>query len=260
MLGVERLGRAVRVGGREDLVVEDVAPVAHLAAGVLAAHDDDLLERLEVAHHLVDALLHRRGLALAGGAVDRDQQLGLGELHALAHRLCGEAAEDDVVRGADARAGEHRDDHLGDHRQVDPDDVALAHAQVLEGVGKPHHLPEQRGVGDIALLPVLAAPVKRDALAPAGEDVAVQAVVGRVERAAREPLVERRIVVIEDSGPLLKPIELLGLSGPPGLRVARRLLVDLRIFEQGVFGKRGRWLKRLDLEQLGELLIERLAA
>ena len=65
-------------------------------------------------------------LALAGGAVDRDQHLRLGELHPLAHRLRGEAAEDDVVRRADPRAGEHRDDDLGDHRQVDPDDVALA--------------------------------------------------------------------------------------------------------------------------------------
>ena len=35
-----------------------------------------------------------------------------------------EAAEDDVVRRADARAGEHRHGDLGDHRQVDPDDVA----------------------------------------------------------------------------------------------------------------------------------------
>ena len=39
---------------------------------------------LEVAHHLVDVLLDRRRLALARGAVDGDQRLGLGELHALA--------------------------------------------------------------------------------------------------------------------------------------------------------------------------------
>ena len=45
MLGVERLGRALGVGGGEDLVVEDVAPVLHLALDALAAHDDDPLER-----------------------------------------------------------------------------------------------------------------------------------------------------------------------------------------------------------------------
>ena len=65
------------------------------------------------------------------------------ELHALAHRLRGEAAEDDVVRRADARAGEHRDDHLGDHRQVDPDHVALAHAEVLQRVREALDLGEQ---------------------------------------------------------------------------------------------------------------------
>ena len=47
-----------------------------------------------------------------------------------------EAAEDDVVRRADPRAGEHRDDDLGDHRQVDPDDVALPDAAVLQRVGE----------------------------------------------------------------------------------------------------------------------------
>ena len=116
---------------------------------------------------LVDAILDRRGLALARRAVDRDQHLRLGELHALAHRLGGEAAEDDVVRGADARAREHRDDDLGDHRQVDPDNVALAHAELLQRAGEAFDLGEQLRVGDVALLAVLAAPVQRDALAAA---------------------------------------------------------------------------------------------
>src|SRR3712207_6880558 len=38
---------------------------------------------------------------------------------AVAQRLRREAAEDHRVRGTDARAGEHRDRRLGDHRQVD---------------------------------------------------------------------------------------------------------------------------------------------
>ena len=44
---------------------------------------------------------------------------------------------------ADARAGEHRDDDLGDHRQVDADDVALAHAEVLQRVGEALDLGQQ---------------------------------------------------------------------------------------------------------------------
>ena len=105
--------------------------------------------------------------------------LGLGELHALAHRLGGESAEDDVVWRADARAGEHRDDDLGDHRQVDADDIPLAYALGLERACKELDLGQQLGVGDVAPLALLAAPVDRDAIAAAGGDVAVEAVVAR---------------------------------------------------------------------------------
>jgi hypothetical protein len=121
-------------------------------------------------------------LALAPPAVDGDQHLGARDLHALLDRLGREPAEHDVVRRADPRAREHRDDHLGDHRQIDPDDVSLADAQLLERIREPLHVAVQVGVGDRALLALLARPVKRDAIAAAGLDVPVQAVVGHVER------------------------------------------------------------------------------
>ena len=78
---------------------------------------------------------------------------------------------------ADPRAREHRDDDLGNHRQVDPDDVALADAQLLERVREPLHLAVQLGVCDRALLALLAGPVERDPVTVAGLDVPVQAVV-----------------------------------------------------------------------------------
>ena len=93
-----------------------------------------------VAHHGVDGGLHRRGLAFAPGAVDGDQHLRVRDLHSLLDRLGRESAEHDVVGGADPRASEHRDDDLGNHRQVNPDDVALADAQRLERVREPLHL------------------------------------------------------------------------------------------------------------------------
>ena len=104
----------------------------------------------------------------------------------------------------------------------------------------------------LALLP---APVERDALAPARLDVAVEAVVGDVQRAAGEPLVERRIGVVEHRVPLLKPVQLLGLLDPPGLRIARRLLVDRRVVQQRVLAKLGRGVERLDLEQPRKLAL-----
>ena len=184
-----------------DLVEPEVAALLHLALGLGVAHHDDRLEALEVAHLLVDLRLDRRRLALAPRAVDGDQRLGLGELHPLPDRARREAAEDDVVRRADARAGQHRHDDLGDHRQEDPDHVALLDAAVLQRVGEALDVAVQVRVGDVALLALLAAPVEGDPVAPARLDVAVDAVVGDVELAAHEPLGERRVRTSRAPGP-----------------------------------------------------------
>ena len=208
---------------------------------------------------LVDGGLDRRGPALAPRAVDGDQRLRLGDLHALLDGLRREAAEDDVVRRADARAGEHRDDDLGDHRQEDPDDVALADALVAQRVGEALDVREQVGVGDRALLALLAVPVEGDAVAAAGLDVAVEAVLRGVERPVGEPLVERRVGVVEDLRRLLDPLQRSRLLGPPGERVGGGPRVDLGVVEERVAGELLRRREGLDLEQLlepaGELLV-----
>ena len=114
---------------------------------------------------------------------------------------------------ADAGAGEHRDDDLGDHRQVDADHVALADADVLERVGEALRVGEQLGVGDVALLALLAAPVIGDALAVAGLDVAVEAVGRGVQLAVGKPLVEGRVGLVEPLARLLRPVEQLASPG-----------------------------------------------
>ena len=167
----------------------------------------------------------------------------------------GEAAEDHVVHGADTRARQHRDDDLGDHRQVDPDDVLGLDAERLQPVGQPLDVAQQIGVGDGALLALLAVPVVGDAIAPAGLDVAVQAVVGDVELAVGEPLVEGRVAVVEHLGERGGPVdERAGLLGPElgdGIafrgRTHRRLLMG---------DESGRRLEELDLEQLLQLVLQ----
>ena len=62
-------------------------------------------------------------------------------------------AEDDRVGRADARAGQHRRDGLGDHRQVDRDAVVALHAEALQDVGEPLRHLEQVRVGDRARSP-----------------------------------------------------------------------------------------------------------
>ena len=49
--------------------------------------------------------------------------------------LGGESREHDRVHGTEPRTGEHGDGDLGNHRQIDGDPVALAHAERLQGIG-----------------------------------------------------------------------------------------------------------------------------
>jgi hypothetical protein len=193
---------------------------------------------------------------LAPRAVDRHERLGVGELHALLDRLGAEAAEDDVVRRADARTGEHGHDDLGDHRQVDTDDVARLDPVVLQRVGEALDVAQQVVVGDVALLALLAAPVEGDARAEAVLDVAVQAVVGRVELAVLEPLVERRVGVVEDLLEVREPVQGPGLLGPPALEVLGRLLVLGEIGDQRRRGEVLGWVEALLIEEIAQLLLE----
>ncbi len=85
-------------------------------------------------------------------------------------------------------------------------------------VGGPADLAPQVGVGDGAAVAGLALPVDRDLIAVARLDMAVDAVGGHVERAADEPLRERR-VPLEDLVPLLGPGQPVGLLRPEALPV-----------------------------------------
>ena len=184
--------------------------------------------------------------------------LRLGELDALLDRLGAEAAEDDVVDRADARAGQHRHRDLGDHRQVDRDDVALGDAEVLQRVGELLDVAVQVGVGDVELLALLTAPVVGDTVAVAGLDVTVDAVVGDVELAADEPLRERRVRPVQDLVPLRVPVQRLGALGPEALVVLGRLVDPRRRRSTAGIREAVRRRELLLIEQFLELGFERL--
>ena len=248
-------GGHCRVGGLAKLVIPDVAAVLHLAVGAGAAHDDDVLQRLDRPDLSVHRGLDRCGLALAPGAVDGDEDLRLADLHSLGHGTDGEAAEHHVVHRADAGARLHRDDDLRDHRKVDADDVAGLYAERLQPVGELLGVAKQVGIRHRALLALLAVPVVGDAITAARFDVAVEAVVGDVQLAVGEPLVEGRVGVVEHLGEGLGPVdEIARLLGPElgdgsalGSRALRRLVMRLEI---------GGGLEDLDLEELFQFVLE----
>ena len=167
-----------------------------------------------------------------------------------------EAAEHHVVGRTDARAGQHGHRHLGDHRKEDPDHVAGLDPALLQHVGQPLDVAEQLGVGHVALLALLPAPVVGHPVAAAGVHVAVERVVGGVQLAAGEPLVEGGLGLVEHLVPGLEPVERLGLLGPPGLRVARGLLVHGLVRDQRVANELLGRIERLLVEQLAELALD----
>ena len=133
-----------------------------------------------------------------------------------------EAAEDDGVRGADARAGEHGDGHLGDHRHVDGDRVARLDAEALEHVGELADLGVQLLVGERRARRPARPPRSSAALSPRRGQVPVEAVGRDVELAADEPARPRQVPV-EHLVPGLGPGQLrLGGLGPEPLRIVDR--------------------------------------
>ena len=175
----------------EQFVVPVVPAVPHLARCAGRPDDDHRVQRVQAGDRLVHGLLDRRGLAPAPRAVGGDERGGLRHLHPLPDGGRREAAEHDVVRRADPGAGQHGHHDLGNHRQVDADDIALPHPLGLQRVGEALGVGEDLAVRQGTLLALLAVPAEGDPVAVAGVHVPVEAVVGGVERAVGEPGVER---------------------------------------------------------------------
>ncbi len=90
------------------------------------------------------------------------------------------------------------------------------------------------GVGDGAGVAGLTLPVEGDLVAVAGFHMAVEAVLGHVERSPDEPPGVRQ-VPLQDGVPLLAPGQQVGrLSGPEPLVVLGSLVVQLGVADQGV--------------------------
>ena len=220
VLGIERLGGADVAGSAHQVVPPVIAPAAHVDGVAGALHHHDRLHAGRFRQRRVDVLLQRHDPAAPVAAVGGDDDARLRVVHAVAQRLGAETAEDDAVRRADARAGQHGDGHLGDHRHVETDAVALGDAERLEDVGEARHLALQVGEGQHPAVARLALPDDRRLVAPRRLHVAIEAVVGEIGGRADEPLREGRFPV-QHLRPRLEPVQLGGGLRPEGLRVGR---------------------------------------
>ncbi len=176
--------------------------------------------------------LERHLAAAAHALVRGDDHVGFAVGDAPGERVGREAAEHHGMDGADARAGEHGVDRLGDHRQIDGDAVALLDVAVAQDVGEPADLVVQLAVGDVfGLGGVVALPDDRGLVGALGE-MAIDAVVGGVEDAVLEPFdrdVAGRERAVLDLARGLVPVEALGLLGPESVRILERARVHLLV-------------------------------
>ena len=180
-----------------------------------------------LAQRGVDCRLERAGRTAPVAAVGGDDDPRVGILDAALQSIGREAAEDHGVRRTQPGAGQHRDGGLRDHRHVDGDPVALADAELGEGVRGLADRSVQVGVGDRAGVARLALPVDGDLVAVSCLDMAVDAVVRDVELRASEPFRERRVRPVEHLIPLGFPGDQLpGLARPESQPVGGCLVVQ----------------------------------
>ena len=231
MLGADPRRLAVGRQPRDEVVPPQVALLVpgDVAAG--PAVDDHALDRFAAAHgqRLVDGGLQRDFLAAAVLAVGGDDELRAGIDDALVDALGREAAEHDRMDRADARARLHRDDGLDRHRQIDEDAVAGLDAEALQAVRELADAVIELLVGDLGDVAVVALEDHRQ---PVGRrfEMPVETVVRRVHLAVFEPLVERRIALVERLGERLVPDEAVAgelgpVAGVVGLRLRDHFLI-----------------------------------
>src|SRR5205823_14276351 len=121
---------------------------------------------------------------------------------------------------------------------VDRDAVALTYAQRAQRVGEPAHVRQQLCVRQRATIAGFAFEVVRDLVAASGAHVPVETVDTNVERAAHEPLRERKLP-LQHGGPRLDPFEQPGLLGPETFEVGGGARVDAWIVRVGVLPELG---------------------
>ena len=151
---VERIGGLHRHARRRLCRGERLVPVevatGHHRRGILRPLQQDNLRHLvsRLLDRLIDQrlVLHdARRLDPARGGQD---QLGRAIVDAARQFLGREAAEHHGMDGTDPSAGEHRHNGFGDHRHVEDDTVALAHALGRDHAGDERDLIAQLAIGE----------------------------------------------------------------------------------------------------------------
>ena len=155
ILGAHFLERTCGRSPRHRLFIGYVAPFDDRHIGAGTPHDYHRGHRAIGAQRDrgIDISLQSDGLAAAQGLIGRNDDARAAVLDAAGDRLGRESGEDHRMDGADAGAGQHRHCGLRNHRQVDRDAIALAHAQLPQHVAEAADVGMQFSISDCSRLP-----------------------------------------------------------------------------------------------------------
>ena len=236
MLAVELRGVALRALRGDQLVPPDVAPLAHLDLVADALEHEHFADRIALLQRVIDILLELDDLPAPPSAVRGDTDLRFGVVDSIGQRLRREAAEHDRMNRADPRAREHRHRRLRHQRHVDRDAVALLDAETLERVTASPHFVGEHLVGQHARIAGLALPNQRGLVAARTVEMAIEAIVRGIDRAADEPLRMRK-VPFERFAERLEPMQVARAFGPESFGVGVGAMVQRLVFA-GAFDPR----------------------
>ena len=179
-----RIGCTLRGLGWNKLVPPVIAIRLHRrgarGAWLTALVNQNACNRWGALQRLIGDRLQLKEVPFAVPAVGGDQDLRRGVVDAIGERIGGEAAKHHAMCRAESGAGEHGDRHLGNHRHVDRDAVALGNAERLQCIGGLLYLAQQVVVGDGAAVARLADPVEGHLLTATGGNMAIDAVLRNV--------------------------------------------------------------------------------
>ncbi len=221
----------VRMLPRQRGVVE-VTPGGECHVPVDAAVDDHHIfrRRRRQPDRLVHQVLVGNRLAAAHSRVRRHHQLRPCIVDAGRQARRCETSEHHRVDGADARARQHRENRLGDHRHVNQYALALPRTEALQHRGEAVHLCMQFAVTVGAFLPGFRGDVNQRFLVAARGEMPVERVMAEIGQSTDEPLRKRRTTVVEDTIERPMPMDQARLFGPELFTFLDRAPIELGIF------------------------------
>jgi hypothetical protein len=153
---------------------------------------------------------------------------------AVDQRVRGESPEDDSVRRADARAGEHGDGQLGSHTHVDGDSVAFFNTERLEHIGEFLHFAMKLLIREGADFAGLAFPDNSGLILAVRRNVPVEAVIRKIDLAADEPL-RPWTIPFENFVPFLEPVQFAGDAAPKLVGIVDRFPIESLVLGEILF-------------------------